>query len=306
MPLKIAIVGLGYMGMIHLQKALTLKDVEVVALIEKDRKKLEELREKFKIRCYEDYREIDSDINGVIISTPATTHYEIARFYLDMGIHVFVEKPLALSFKEAKELSDISEKKGLKLLVGFPERYNPAFREGLKFIERPIFFEARRTSTYEERTADVDVVHDLMIHDLDLLSTIEKGEPESIFAEGISLMGENLDEAFAFVRFSQGTRGVFFASRISTEKERSLRIVDKNGIVKIDFLNTKLTLALRRKRGFEIVTYGYDKRDVVKEELLDFVLSIRGEKDPPIRAKETLLADFFAERIVGSIVSRLG
>lgn len=303
MPVKLAICGLGYMGLIHLKKALCLDDVEIVALVEKDEAKISKLKEDFDIPCYTDYRKVDFDLDGVIISTPPSTHYEITRFYLERGIHAFVEKPLASTYKEGKELSEIAKKKGLQLQVGFIERYNPAFQDGLQFVESPIFFEAKRMGPYTGRSVDVDVVFDLMIHDLDIISCLKRGDVRLIFARGANIISGTRDEVVAAIEFSDGMFGLFLSSRVSPESERTLRIVNKNHVVKIDFLHSRLTVLSKNKKGFEIKTYEYEKKDLVKEELADFIQAIKGEKEPLTCGNDTLFSLFLAEKIITALKS---
>jgi predicted dehydrogenase len=301
MPVRIGICGLGYMGMVYLDKALKMGDVEVSALIEKDRDKLNLLRCRFNIPCYEDYRNIENGIDGVVIASPASTHFEIAKFFLEKGVHVFVEKPLALTYEQAFWLSKIAESKDLKIQVGFLERYNPAFREGVKYLEDPIFFEARRIGPYPQRSIDVDVVLDLMIHDLDLLSFIKKERVVSIDAGGVNFIGEGFDEAFAVLKFEDSTKGIFIASRISSQRERSLRIIEEERIVNIDFLNVRLSIQSKKLGSTDTKIFECEKKDLVKEELEDFILYIKGEGEPLTKARDTLSALYLAEKIKEAI-----
>ncbi|MCS7281648.1 MAG: Gfo/Idh/MocA family oxidoreductase [Desulfobacterota bacterium] len=301
MQVRLGIVGLGHMGMVHLKKALARKDVEIVAVIEKDSRKLHLVRDEFNMKTYDDYTKVDLELDCVVIATPATTHYEITKFYLQRGIHVFVEKPLAVKYEEAFELVKIAEKKKLKLQVGHIERFNPALKEGLKYIDHPLYIEAIRLSPFSGRCLDVDVVFDLMIHDLDIISTLKKESPEKIDAFGFSFVSDRIDEASAIIRFSDGTESYLSASRVSHRKERTLKIFDGKKIVIMDLLDMSISLATKNGYAVNFKTYSCEKKDLVEEEIENFILSVKGEENPFVEGKDTLPSLFFAEKILESI-----
>ncbi|MCX7857440.1 MAG: Gfo/Idh/MocA family oxidoreductase [Deltaproteobacteria bacterium] len=301
MPVKIAVVGLGHMGMLHLKKALAIESVRVVALIEKNREKLCHLREKFQIDCYENYVEIDKKIDGAIIATPATTHYEIAKFFLENGVHLFVEKPLAITYKEAEDLCNLAESKSVQLQVGFLERYNPALRQAIRMLEDPRYLEMRRMSPYTGRSLDVNVIMDLMVHDLDLLSSIKKEKVTFVSGKGVKFLSDTVDEAVAILGFEDDSVSVCTASRISIDKERSLKLVDKEKVIKVDFLNMTLTVASRNGCGLSLHCYEFEKKDLISEELEDFISSIEEGKEPIVKGRDTLNSIFLAEKITNSL-----
>ena len=176
MSIKIALVGAGHMGRIHLGKLIELEDVEVLGVVDVDRNALDNVYKNHRLPIYEDYKNISDIIDGVVISSPTESHYEMAKYFLERGVHVFIEKPITTEIAQGKELVEISDKLNLVLQIGLLERFNPAIKEAMKHIERPLFIEARRMSSFTGRSTDIDVVLDMMIHDIDLTLSVVKDD----------------------------------------------------------------------------------------------------------------------------------
>jgi predicted dehydrogenase len=298
MPLRIAVVGAGHMGRIHLQKLMTLKEIQTVGVADTDKALAAEISGKYGIPFFTDYREILDGLNGVVIASPTETHFEIATVFLENDTHVFLEKPIASTAKQAKELVKLANQRNLILQVGHLERFNPAYRSVLSHIKNPLFIETRRTSSFTGRSTDIDVVLDLMIHDIDLVLSISNKEAKDIRSQGVALVADKFDMVNATVEFTNGCTANLFASRISTKKERSLSIFEKDRHIFVDLLTGKSTCNIKNEDGvIETLEYASENMDSVMDELSEFICAIKGEKIPCVRGEDGLKALLLANRI---------
>ena len=187
--------------------------------------------------------------------------------------------------------------------IGHLERFNPAYREAISHIKKPLFIEARRMSNFTGRSTDIDVVLDLMIHDIDLILSIMKEDVTEIRAHGLHFASDKLDMVSAWLEFAGGCVACITASRVSVNKERNITIFEKNKQYFVDLLNGRLTGKTKKQDGsIETLEYEADKVDSVKEELSEFIYSIRGDKTPCVGGKEWLRALVIAEQIKAYIV----
>ncbi|HOF57015.1 MAG TPA: Gfo/Idh/MocA family oxidoreductase [Syntrophorhabdaceae bacterium] len=298
MSIKIALVGAGHMGRIHLGKLIELEDVEVLGVVDVDRNALDNVYKNHRLPIYEDYKNISDIIDGVVISSPTESHYEMAKYFLERGVHVFIEKPITTEIAQGKELVEISDKLNLVLQIGLLERFNPAIKEAMKHIERPLFIEARRMSSFTGRSTDIDVVLDMMIHDIDLTLSVVKDDVYEIQAYGMPFVSDKLDMASAWIKFSSGCTACITASRVSVNRERSFAIYESKKRYFVDLLSGRLTgTVIGYGGGVDTFEYEADKVDSVKEELLEFISSISGGKKPRISGKEGVNALVIAEKI---------
>lgn len=298
MPLKIALIGAGHMGLIHLGKLIDFEDVEVRGVADIDVDMLNSVSEKYHVPIFTDYKDISDDLEGVVIASSTETHYEVARNFLEKKVHVFIEKPITSRIDQGERLIDLAEKKGLILQVGHLERFNPAFKEAASRIRKPLFVETRRMSSFTGRSTDIDVVLDLMIHDIDLTLSIVKEDISEIRAYGLALVSDKLDMASARLVFEGGCVASINASRVSVSKERSITIFEKDKQYFVDLLNGRLSDNASKKDGnIETLEYQAEKVDSVKEELSEFISSIRGGKTPCVGGSAGLRALVIAEKI---------
>ncbi len=302
MSLKVAVVGAGHMGKIHLQKLLSMEDVQVVGVIDRDISLTEDISEKYRIPFFSDYLRMTGEIDCVIVASSTETHFEIAKLFLENKIHVFVEKPITSDVAEAASLIELAEKENLVLQVGHLERFNPAFKKAAPLIQNPVFVKACRTSNFTGRSSNIDVVLDLMIHDIDLVLSIAKSDVKNITSQGISFIGDTLDMVNTTIEFMNGFTAGLFASRIASQKERSLSVFEKDKNIYIDLLNGKSIFNIKKgDNNIETSEYVSDKIDSVMEELLEFVSSIKGEKKPSVRGEDGLKALILANQIKENI-----
>jgi predicted dehydrogenase len=298
MPLKIALIGAGHMGRIHLGKLMEFKDVEVGGVVDIDRNTLNGISEKYQAPTFTDYKNIPDGLDGVVVASSTETHYEAAGHFLEKGVHVFIEKPITSGINQGERLIELAEKRGLILQIGHLERFNPAYKEAVSRIGKPLFIEARRMSNFTGRSVDIDVVLDLMIHDIDLILSIVKEDIKDIRAQGLAFVSDKLDTASAWLDFEGGCVASITASRVSVNKERAITIFEKDKQHFVDLLNGRLTNKINKQDGnIETLEYQAEKVDSVKEELLEFICSIRGDKTPCVGGREGLRALVIAEQI---------
>lgn len=298
MSLKIVLIGLGHMGRIHFNKLIALKDVDVAAIVDVNTAIAKELSGKTSVKAYEDYREAIKLCDGAIIASTTETHYAIGKAFLEAGKHVFMEKPIAVTPAEAQELVDTAGKRRLIFQIGHLERFNPAFSQASYQISKPILIEASRLSPFTGRSTDVDVVLDLMIHDLDLVLSLVAEEIRGLTAQGICFMTDKLDAVNARIEFTGGCVANITASRISPKKERSLTIYENDKSHTIDLLQGKYVNIIRNHNGkVDISEYTATKIDSVQEELTEFIDSIQGKKTPSVTGTDGLKALVLVDRI---------
>ncbi len=305
MSLKVAIVGTGHMGKIHLGKLHTFEGVHIAGIADIDTAALSALSEKYRVPRYDDYRDMANGLNGVVIATPTDTHYPIARSFMGKGVHVFIEKPITLSVGQARKLVDLAAEKGLAFHVGHLERFNPAFRRAQQLIRAPIAIEACRISPFTGRSTDVDVILDLMIHDLDLVLSLIREDVKTIRANGVAVVTDKLDAAHARIEFANGAVANIFASRVAVKRERSLTVFEKERSFFVDFMQGKLTATAKKHGGgIHIEEYASDHMDPVQDELAEFIRAMKGNAQQGVTGEDGLKALILANKIRQHIAKR--
>lgn len=298
MSLKIAVIGLGHMGKIHLNKLMTFEDVEVSAVVDVNIALAKKLPLKTGMMACENYHEAIPSCDGAIIASTTETHYTIGKAFLEAGKHVFMEKPITVNPDEAQELIDRAEKRKLVFQIGHLERFNPAFSGASQLIQKPVLIEVNRISPFTGRSTDVDVVLDLMIHDLDLVLSLVKEDIQELRAQGVCFMTDKLDAVNARIEFVGGCVANITASRISPKKERSLTIYEADKSLTIDLLQgTYVNISKNHVGKVDTFEYAAEKIDSVKEELSQFIDSIKEKKVPSVTGTDGLKALMLAARI---------
>lgn len=305
MPVNVVLIGLGHMGRIHLGKLCSFEDVRVCGVVDVDDALAGEYAGKYRVPSFSRYSDVLSDAACAVIATPTGSHYTIAKTCLEQGIHVFLEKPITVLPEEARELVDMAADRGLVLQVGHLERLNPALRQALPLVRRPRFIEARRISPFTGRSTDVDVVLDLMIHDIDLVLSIVGEEVADVKAQGLPFFTSLTDFASARIDFIGGCVANITASRISTFRERSLAIYEEDRYSSVDLMQGRLT-SIVRKEGEETDTTEYTatQMDPVRDELLEFVNAVGGNSAPSVDGVDGLRALELANRIQNCIAGK--
>ena len=302
MPVKIALVGAGHMGRIHLGKLVNMADVDIIGVIDSDPSMRDLVAATYGVPCFPDTENLPGHPDGVIIATPTDTHHHYGDLFLRQGTHVFCEKPLASSPEEAEHLVSEAKERGLTLQVGHLERFNPAFTQCLGLIERPLLIEAHRLSSFTGRSVDIDVVFDLMIHDLDLVLSLAGSPVREIRGQGLPFLIDKLDAATVRLAFENGCVANISASRISVKKERSITVFEKDRYLFMDLLNCSLTVCTKdQEKGIETKETFLSRTDAVESELAEFISAIRNGTLPTVSGEDGLKAVIVANDITDHI-----
>lgn len=302
---KVGVVGVGHLGFHHTRVLRSLEEADLVGVFDIDEDRAKEVAERWGCRAFESYEELLSNVDAVSCVVPTKDHYEVGKKALLFGKHLFLEKPIATNLEEGIELVELARKKGLKFQVGHIERFNPAVLAVKDMIDSPKFIECHRLSLYNPRGTDVDVILDLMIHDLDLIVYYLRKKPEKIEAVGVPVITDKIDIANARLEFKDGEIANVTASRVSMEKMRKIRLFQKDTYISIDYL--KKHVEVYRKFDDEILPFFPDVKDEepLFLELQEFIRSILEDKEPPVTAEEGLRALEVALRVKEEIKKRL-
>jgi predicted dehydrogenase len=234
--LKVGVIGTGHLGKLHLKMFKSIENCELIGIYDSNPEQLNIVNTEFGVQGSKTIDELLSKVNAVSIAATTTAHSEIAKKCFEKGIHVFIEKPITATIKEAEELVEISEKKKLNLQVGHIERFNPALVAMEKYINEPKFIQTDRLAQFNPRGTDVAVVLDLMIHDIDIILSLVKSDVTDVQANGVAVVSDHLDIANARLQFENGAVANVTASRISQKKMRKMRIFQKDTYVALDFV----------------------------------------------------------------------
>jgi predicted dehydrogenase len=233
--LRVAVIGVGRMGREHARIYASLPEATLVGVCDLDRARGEAIAARYAARYCADYRELLGEVDAVSIAVPTESHCEIACEFLRSGVAVLVEKPMARTLSEAERMIRCAREAGVLLQVGHLERFNPAVRALATLVTEPKFFEVHRLGEFTERSLDIDVVLDLMIHDLDILLALVNAEIRTVHAVGVPILTDRVDIANARVEFANGCVANVTASRISREKVRKLRVFQPNAYISLDY-----------------------------------------------------------------------
>jgi predicted dehydrogenase len=303
MSLRIAVIGVGYLGRHHARILSDLPGVDLVAVVDTNRARAEEIAEARKTRPLVDYCEVVGQVDAVTIAVPTERHLEIAAPLLKAGLPVLVEKPMARSLAEADAMIVAAREAGVPLGVGHTERFNPAVAEARPLLADPRFIEVHRLGTFPERSLDIDVVFDLMIHDLDVLLSLVTSDVESIEAVGVPVLTGRVDIANARLRFANGCIANLTASRISRDRVRRIRFFQHSAYLSIDYTAQKIEVwRLVKKDGATPSIQGgaveVVQEEPLKRELVDFIDAVRTGRAPAVSGQDGRRALELATRIV--------
>lgn len=268
---KVGIIGVGYLGMQHARIASYLEEAELKAVADIDFKKALEIGNRHGVSYYQNYEEMMDEIDAGIVSTPTSEHFHIAMNLLKRGKHVLVEKPITATIEQAEQLVDLAKKNGLILQVGHLERFNPAVEAVENMISDPKFIEVQRLGSFSARSLDVDVVLDLMIHDLDIILALIKDEVAVIRSSGIHVLSDKIDIANARLEFKGGCVATLTASRVHQGKVRKLRIFEPTSYYSIDYIDQEVKVFPLSGRQTDIKTLRTKKEEPLKKELENFL-----------------------------------
>ncbi len=291
--IKIAVIGVGSLGQAHARVCASLEQADLVAVCDTNEAQGRAIAERQGTRHIHDYRGLIGEVEAVSVAVPTINHHEVTCAFLDAGVHVLVEKPIARTLDEADEMIRIAESKNLVLQVGHIERYNPAFVALQRHIERPRFFEAHRMGIFTPRSLDIDVVMDLMVHELDIIASLVKSEVVKLDAVGIPILTPKIDLANARLEFANGCVANITASRVAGERLRKLRVFQPNEYYSLDYSEQRVTmlkLIPPQTAGTlpEIAAEGLpiEKREPLLAEIESFITAVHSRTDPVVSGAE--------------------
>ncbi len=291
--IKAGVIGVGYLGRFHAQKYQALEDVELVGVADVDPDRARQVAAECGCAHFSDYKELLDQVEAVSIAVPTSFHHQVGFDALSAGVDILLEKPMAVTLAEADELIGLAEKNKLILQVGHLERFNPAVLAMKPFLTTPVFIESDRISSFKRRGVDVDVVLDLMIHDIDIILTIIDSPLKTIHTVGAPVVTDTTDIANARLIFENGATANITVSRVSLTNVRKMRVFQPGSYINVDFANKKImTLQLEDellesgmpKHSKEIKSFAGE--DALLNEIFNFVDHVRSRTRPDVSGVE--------------------
>jgi len=308
MSLRIAVIGVGHLGRHHARILSSLPGVALVSVVDTNRARAEEIAAVHRTKALFDARELAGLVDAVTIAVPTELHRDIALPFLTAGVPVLVEKPMTRSVTEADELIDAAARAQVVLAIGQTERFNPAVAAARPLLVDPRFIEVHRLGAFPERSLDIDVVFDLMIHDLDIVLSLVHAEVESIEAVGVPVLTSRVDIANARLRFSNGCIANLTASRISRDRVRKIRFFQPAAYLSIDYAAQKVEVwRLVQANGATPTIDGGElqvpNEEPLKRELADFVDAVVSRRPPLVTGEQGRRALALATQITAKMTS---
>ncbi|MEX0430500.1 Gfo/Idh/MocA family protein [Spiribacter insolitus] len=292
--LRTAVVGVGYLGRFHAQKYAAHPDCDLVAVVDADADRARQVADELGCEASTDPRALIGRVDAVSLVTPTRLHHEMALRLIGAGLHLLIEKPMTTTLAEADELIEAAEENGCLIQVGHLERFNAVMVAAATQIHRPLFIESHRIAPFNPRGADVSVVLDLMIHDIDLILELVDAPLEQMDASGARVISEDIDIANARLRFADGCIANVTASRVSPKAERRMRIFQPNAYLALDLQAGELDIQRRRVDAqgpptmdqIEREKREIERRDALADEIGAFVASVHGGSRPIVDAQD--------------------
>ena len=304
--LNVGVIGVGHLGRHHARLLAGIAGVKLVAVADLMLDRAQVAAAGTSAEAVTDYRTLLDRVNAVSIAVPTVDHLAVARPFLERGIAVLVEKPMAASMAEAAEMVDLAKRGGAVLAVGHTERFNPAIAAALPSLNTPRFIEVHRLSGFPERSLDIDVIFDVMIHDLDIVLAVDRSEVVSVEAVGVPVLTPRIDICNARLKFASGCIANITASRISRDKVRKVRFIQPEMYMSVDYAAQELEVwRLRRVPDARPVIEGgpvaVTKDEPLKRELEDFVAAVRDGRPPAVTGADGLRALDLATRVAAAV-----
>jgi predicted dehydrogenase len=301
--LRTAVIGAGHMGRMHAARFAACS--KLVAVADVDLARANEIAAPLGAKGVADYRELLGAIDAACIAVPTALHFEVGEACLRSGIHVLIEKPLARTLEEGDRLLALAAEKGLRVQVGHVQRYNPAFVALTQREGRPLYVDIERLAPFKPRSMDIDVVLDLMIHDLDLLLALARAPIESVSASGFPVLTDGIDIANARVEFADGSVASLSASRVSQTTVRKFRVFSSDAYISADLQSQTLRVVSRGADGIRQEEESYPRIDELQAQAEAFVRAASGEAPPPVTGEQGRKALALALEIRDRVRERL-
>jgi len=296
-PIRTAVIGVGYLGKFHAQKYAQLPNSRLIAVCDPNADTAAQIAAENATRAVADFNSIRDEVDAVSIVVPTQKHYAIARECLEAGKHVLLEKPMTTTVEEARELVAIANANKVVLQIGHLERFNPAVLALDTIMHQPMFIESHRVAPFNPRGADVNVILDLMIHDIDIILDMVDSPVTSIRAKGVAVLSRDIDIANARLEFESGCVANVTASRAGMKSERKMRLFQHDAYISLDFQNKKL--GIHRKgdseqypgvANIESKEQTFNQGDALKAEIESFLNCIQNGMPPKVSGEDGLRA----------------
>jgi predicted dehydrogenase len=314
--IRVGVIGVGYLGKFHAEKYSRMKDAQLVGVVDIDKSRAEDVAAAFGTSALTDYRDLFGSVDAVSVVVPTEAHFTVGATCLNHDVDVLIEKPMTTRLEQADELIKIAESKHRILQVGHLERFNPAVIALKNIVHNPMFIEAHRLSIFKDRSTDVSVVLDLMIHDIDIIMNVVNSKIKSIHAAGVPVICEHADIANVRLEFESGCVANVTASRISIKNQRKIRLFQKDTYVSVDFAGREITIIRRDENhaggvipGMDIRQHSFSEADALEDELTSFIEAVCTRKTPMVSGYAGRIALEVALSIMDQInaaIRRLG
>jgi predicted dehydrogenase len=316
--LKVGVFGVGHLGKFHLNNWKEIEGTKLVGFFDPHNETAKEVSEQYGLKRFTDAEKLIDACDIIDVITPTDRHYEVCMQAVRKGKHVFVEKPMAATVKEGRDLVKMVREANVKLQVGHIERFNPAYLSIKKMALQPMFIEVHRLAQFNPRGTEVSVIMDLMIHDIDIILSIVKSDVKNIYASGVSVITDTPDIANVRIEFNNGCVANLTSSRISMKKMRKMRLFQKDAYIGVDFLEKKTEIIKLKqpedthvfsfdietrqgKKTIAIATPSIEPSNAMKDELTSFVNAIRNQQPVQVSEIDGLMAMEVGHRIMEKI-----
>ena len=306
--IRAGVIGVGYLGKYHAQKYADFDDVELVAVADTSEANAKEMAAKFGAAPYLSHKQLLEKVDLVSIAVPTESHHQVARDCLNAGVHILVEKPVTETVEQAEELISLAKRNKRVFQVGHLERFNPALTALKGVLDFPLFIESHRMAPFKPRGLDVNVVLDLMIHDIDVILSMVKSPPEEIRATGAAILTEEVDIANARLEFANGCVANVTASRVSRESLRKIRVFQSAEYFSIDFLERRISIVRKtaNESQFEVENVSFPQEDALRNEIRSFVDAVKDNVPPPVSGEDGKRALEVALKISSEMARKTG
>ena len=301
--MRAAVIGVGHLGRHHARILASLPGITLAGVVDTNRDRASQVAAEHGTKAFGDFREIDGTVDLAVVAVPTESHVTVTMPLIEAGVHALVEKPIAQTVADADALIAAARSAGVVLAIGHSERFNPAVAAARPYVTDPRFIEVHRLGTFPDRSLDIDVVLDLMIHDLDLILSLVPSDVDGVEAVGVPVLTPKVDIANARIRFANGCIANLTASRISRDPVRKIRFFQRDSYVSIDTASREVEIYRLVPQSAALPRIGGGKLDVsgdepLKRELEDFVAAVRDGRAPAVTGEQGRSALALAIRIV--------
>lgn len=286
-PIRVGVVGVGHLGKYHAEKYALMKDVELVGVADVIHERAQEVATQYGAQAFKDYQDLLGRVDAASIVVPTDLHFQVSCDFLQANVDLLIEKPITETLEQADQLIQTADSKDLLIQVGHLERFNPAIIALSDIIDHPLFIESDRLSSFTERGTEVNVVLDLMIHDIDIILSLVQSKIQQIHAVGVPVVTPEVDIANARLIFENGCVANVTASRISMKSMRKIRFFQKDTYISVDYADHDITVVRKDEKGTSLPVPGmsmdrltFDKADSLKAEIESFISSVQTRRRP--------------------------